>query len=259
MFNQTASNRTAKFVSALFASLLAGAPLATVSHSAALAAGDCLSGPKGAPRDGGHWYYRIDRATQRHCWYVRDREHPAAQRSIADAHAELPLPQTRFEPASIAPQQRIAAAPADTSSAKTDMANTPASLIAARWPWPSDLTSQATPESVMAAPVANAPSNAKVPLPAAIPLAAADTSSNSRFGSIRMLLTVVMGALSLAAVMGGAIFGFGSTRRIGGPEIRSYRRVNWEVTDLPRQQSTADDPNRRIEQMLARLSRSAAT
>ncbi len=226
MFNQTASNRTAKFVSALFASLLAGAPLATVSHSTAQAAGDCLAGPKGAPRDGGHWYYRVDRATQRHCWYVGDRRHPAAQRPIADAHAELPLPQPRVEPASIAPEQQIAAAPADTSRANTGMPNTPASLIAARWPWPSDLTSQVTPEAAIAAPVANAPSNAKVPLPATIPLAAADMSSGSRPGAIRTLLTVVMGALSLAAVMGGAIFGFGGTRRIGRPEIRSHPARN---------------------------------
>ena len=40
-------NRTAKFVSAIFASILAGAPLTTISHSATVAADDCLSGPKG--------------------------------------------------------------------------------------------------------------------------------------------------------------------------------------------------------------------
>ena len=41
------SNRTAKFVSAIFASFLAGAPLTTISHSATRATDDCLSGPKG--------------------------------------------------------------------------------------------------------------------------------------------------------------------------------------------------------------------
>ena len=39
-------NRTAKFVSAVFASVLAGIPLATASHSATPAADDCLSGPR---------------------------------------------------------------------------------------------------------------------------------------------------------------------------------------------------------------------
>jgi hypothetical protein len=34
-------------------------------------AGDCLSGPKGAAPQGERWYYRVDRSTQRHCWYTR--------------------------------------------------------------------------------------------------------------------------------------------------------------------------------------------
>src|SRR6202171_2855810 len=117
------SKRTAKFVSAVFASILAGTCLATVSHGAApsaAAADDCLSGPKGQTPAGGHWYYRIDRATKRHCWYIGDEKEKlsraapknsapltdsgsgpnetAAQRAIADARAELPWPQPRVEP-----------------------------------------------------------------------------------------------------------------------------------------------------------------
>jgi len=34
------------------------------------AADECLSGPKGTAPKGGHWYYRVDRSTGRHCWYV---------------------------------------------------------------------------------------------------------------------------------------------------------------------------------------------
>src|ERR1700694_5369195 len=111
------SNRTAKFVSAICAGFLAGAPFATVSHGAVPAADECLSGPKGQTPSGGHWYYRIDHATKRHCWYVGDEKaklsrvapknsassadpvsplkETATQRSIADAHAGLPLPATR--------------------------------------------------------------------------------------------------------------------------------------------------------------------
>src|SRR5712664_404583 len=113
------STLTAKFVSAIFVSLLAGAPLTTVSHGAVPADDDCLSGPKGQTPSGGHWYYRIDRATKRHCWYlgeekeklsrvapknsaaltdpVSPQQETAPQQSIADAHAELPLPQARVE------------------------------------------------------------------------------------------------------------------------------------------------------------------
>ena len=112
-------NRTAKFVSAIFASILAGAPLTTISHSATVAADDCLSGPKGQTPAGGHWYYRIERATKRHCWYLGEEgdklsqaapqntspsakppspeADTAMQQSVANAHAELPAQADRNE------------------------------------------------------------------------------------------------------------------------------------------------------------------
>jgi hypothetical protein len=92
-----------------------------------------------------------------------------------------------------------------------------------------------------------------------------------------MLLTIAMGALSLAAVMGSALFRSGRTRRTGErDESRGHRRVNWGSRgtgdlarsayrnpnmpegNLPRDPRAADDPDRRIAEMLARLSRSAA-
>ena len=40
------------------------------------AADDCLAGPNAAAPQGSHWYYRVDRANHRNCWYLRpeDRE-----------------------------------------------------------------------------------------------------------------------------------------------------------------------------------------
>jgi hypothetical protein len=37
------------------------------------AATSCLEVPVGQPPEGEHWYYRLDRETQRKCWYVRAR------------------------------------------------------------------------------------------------------------------------------------------------------------------------------------------
>src|SRR5258708_1330298 len=70
-----------------------------------------LAAQRRRPRGGRHWYYRIDRPTNRHCWYLRDegeklaqsappnsspapkpvspKPEPAMQRSVSDAHAEL--------------------------------------------------------------------------------------------------------------------------------------------------------------------------
>jgi hypothetical protein len=124
-------NRTAKIASAIFASLLAGASLTAITRSAAGAADEeCLTTPKGETPQGSHWYYRIDRASKRQCWYLREESEKlsdvapvnaqadvqanvpakssspskpasakpdtAMQSSVANARAELP-PQTRVE------------------------------------------------------------------------------------------------------------------------------------------------------------------
>src|SRR3982074_3411285 len=243
------SNRTAKFVSAIFVSLLAGAPLTTVSHGAVPAADDCLSGPKGQTPSGGHWYYRVDRATKRHCWYVGDekeklsrvapknsapsaeavspRKETATQRSIADAHAELPLPQTRVEQeTSATPWQPTPATAANAASVENNPranprnVNTRLSVIASRWPEQSGVGSSASPgpttgdsgEPVQADSDA-APSSAV----AEVTLAAADASSESEKqpGSIQMLLIIIAGALTFAGLIGSAIFRFGSMRQAG--------------------------------------------
>ncbi len=110
-------NRTAKFVSVVFASVLAGIPFTTVSHSATPAADDCLSAPNEQTPAGSHWYYRIERGTKRHCWYLREegekvsqsapssaapaakpiapKAEPPIRGSVANARAELPVTSAR--------------------------------------------------------------------------------------------------------------------------------------------------------------------
>jgi hypothetical protein len=41
-----------------------------VSIQANSAADDCLTKPNAAAPPGNHWYYRVDRATHRECWYL---------------------------------------------------------------------------------------------------------------------------------------------------------------------------------------------
>jgi hypothetical protein len=55
------------------------------------AADDCLAAPNRAPAPGGHWYYRLDRASDRKCWYLVE---PPPQTPIAQA----PQPQLVPEP-----------------------------------------------------------------------------------------------------------------------------------------------------------------
>ena len=304
------SNRTAKFVSAIFASLIAGTPLATVSHGAVAAAADCLSAPRGQTPSGGHWYYRIDHATKRHCWYlgeekeklsrvapknsaplaepVSPQQETATQQSIAEAHAELPLPQTRLEqetsvsPGQPDPATAVNAARVENNQrANTEDVNTRLSVIASRWPEQSGVNASTGPEPTAGNSDATEQSNSEaVPSPAVaeVTLAAADASSEKKPGSIQMLLIIIAGALTFAGLIGSAIFRFGRMRQAGRRQIRSDRRRIWDLADTDRPSPTAypradvsmrrvdiplkpreaDDPNDRIAEMLARLSRSAA-
>ena len=100
----------AKFASALFVGIVAGAAWTALPQHAAQAA-DCLTEPKNETPQGQHWYFRIERGTGRHCWYMRGEDEKSARvdtpdpapaekpapkrteaattRSIADAHAEI--------------------------------------------------------------------------------------------------------------------------------------------------------------------------
>jgi hypothetical protein len=69
----------------------------------AAAAPDCLAAPDTTPTAGRRWFYRLDRATDRKCWYLREagEPRPAAQRTAEPA----PVP---AEPLAAAPAGRPA-------------------------------------------------------------------------------------------------------------------------------------------------------
>jgi hypothetical protein len=263
--------RTAKFVSVVVASVLAGIPLATISHGATPAADDCLSGPKDPAPNGSHWHYRIDHATKRHCWYLKGEKlsqnaapnsstaETTTQRSIADAHAELPA-QAAIE----APKRGDGLAPAADATIATPAAETQRSAVASRWPEQSGTSSSTASLSTAANSGVAAPpdSDAAPPAaPAAVALAA--TSPEKQPGSLQTLLLAILGALALAGLIGSAVFRFGNLRWIGRRTIQVDRQAIWETANIDRRSPTpwelrtADDPNGRIEDMLARLARSA--
>jgi hypothetical protein len=294
-------NRTANFASAIFVSFLAGAPLAILSHGAARAADDCLSAPKDQTPEGSHWYYRIEHATKRHCWYLRaegerlsqtappnssratdpiaSKVETPAQRSIADAHAELPA-QTTIEPArhNDAP---VLAMPAD-APVREDSASAEAqrSVVASRWPEPSDMNSAASPRPATNNLAANTQPSSTAAAPqavAAVTLAAADSSSQTRSGSIPKLLSAIAGALALAGITASLVLKFGGSRR--RTRIRARRHKIWQPTDddriaqsarrdadvlprraaLPRDLDRSDDADSRIAEFFSQLSKRAPT
>jgi hypothetical protein len=60
-----------------------GAGLA-LGATTALAAAECLTEPNREPPEGSHWFYRVDRATDRRCWYLRAWTPPASPAPAAE-------------------------------------------------------------------------------------------------------------------------------------------------------------------------------
>jgi hypothetical protein len=253
------SSRTAKFVSAIFASFLASSPLTTIG-SAAGAADECLSGPKGATPAGGHWYYRIEHPSNRHCWYLGEergdgrekvtqatppssppaatpispKPDPAIQRSVADAHAELPAQLPAGQPNRL---NTLGPAPAADTPAMTQSAEPQRSIVASRWP---DTSGADPAPATDPAPAKDDPGTAvnasprtqpAPPVLAASQYAAADLSSETPTYSLQMQLVALTAALALAGIVGGVIFKFASSRRLALGRIRERRGATWEPTD----------------------------
>ncbi len=257
-------NRTAKFVSAVFAGILVGALVTTTSHSETVAADNCLSGPKGHTPPGSHWHYRIDHSTNRQCWYLREegdkvsqaapmqiapqqaapqKASPSAQppapqadagmqRSVADARAELP-PHTNRNDGPNSPWPAVAPALNDTPRASAADKNTASTVVASRWLDPSSIGSAPTPRPASSL-AADMPANsmaAPAPAVAAGTLATADSSSQSQPGPIPRWFVAAVGPLALGSIVAGLFFKFSRARGPRRNSIRARRRPVWEQTD----------------------------
>ena len=98
-------NRNDALCAAALCTMLA---VAVLPNNPARAAGDCLAAPDSQPPQGSHWYYRSDRAKQRHCWYLAaegqrvSHAKPDAQpsaRQVASSPAQPTFPAPRPETA----------------------------------------------------------------------------------------------------------------------------------------------------------------
>ena len=256
-------NRTAKLALIVFVSVLAGIPFGTSSYSATPAADDCLSAPNGQTPEGSHWYYRIERGTKRHCWYLRQggervsqnapssalpsakpiapKADPAIRGSVANARAELSPAQTRDTADSTAATAPLPPTPglnATSSTAHQPVTvpdtSTPPPTVASRWPEPSSTVPSAS-QTQAAADVDDTDVQPAAPVavpPPPVALAAADApaeKSPGHSGSIPMLSIVMMGALALAGLIGSVIVRFGGRRRRNRVGIAVDRDAMWDA------------------------------
>lgn len=249
------SNVPVKFASMFFLGAAAGAVWTMFPQRAVLAADNCVTVPTDQTPQGQHWYYHIERGTGRHCWYLRGGDDKSARtetpataapepsaprraeappsRSIADAHAEIPLrarvpgeaPAANSPAANSSVWPSPASAPPPAGAAQAP--NEPTPSLASRWPQTSGAsvagTSGAAPApdqpaadqqqpqmSLMLADVQTADAttdaaNGAQAAPPAMP--------ERNMGSIQKLLAVAAGALALAGLTGSAVYRLGRRRR----------------------------------------------
>ena len=248
------ASRTAKVASSIIAGILAGVTL-TVPRDAAKAA-ECLTEPRQDAAQGQHWYYRIERGTKRHCWYLRGEGDKVSQaapsadseqapkatartsetppRALEDAHAEFPLPQARGN--NLAAPVPGPAPLAEGPIPNPAQADTQGSTVAARWPSSNGTAAPATPPAA-------ADSASADPAPVADPAPATDTASvdpapsapvAAGFAPVRpslqMLFAVIGGALALAGLTASIVYRLarGRRRRLNP---RERRAALWEGVD----------------------------
>lgn len=238
-------NRTAKFISVLIGSIIAGAPLAVAQNApsapsaaanTANAASDCLASPKGVAPQGQHWFYRLERATKRQCWYLRAEGAKAATttqtasstpqpdspqpQSVQNARAEYIAPQGNAAQAA-QPAQAAATVSPSTQPAPAASSEAQQPAVPARWP---DSTTATAPQPAQDA-ADTQPSVAPAASPPPVTLAVADSTADKTTGSLPTLLLVIVGALALAGVIASVIYRFAG----GRVRVRAAdRRVNWD-------------------------------
>jgi hypothetical protein len=286
------TNRMGNSGTAILIGALASVTLVVATNGAARATETCLSGPKSAAPKGSHWYYRVDHATKRNCWYVRaEGEKPVASQTSSvgqtSPQAEIPLQpsvanaRAEANPADIAQSNAGAAERAPPAAATSDQASDAAaadngqSAVSSRW------LDQAGAEPIAGSTPKTDDSGASVnspaPSAAVAPRGAADARSVSPAGPVSTLFLVIVGALAVAVLFAGIIFRFGAARRSEQQDFDHDRRAPWDsinagatvrspplATETPapqrspaREQHEAVIPDE-IVQLLSRLSKEAA-
>jgi hypothetical protein len=95
--------RETVFASAILAALVPVMVLSVGLHHAQGAADNCLARPNAAPPQGSHWYYRVDQAGNRRCWFLAPEGAP--RQALSPKPAPNPPPKRASQPKATATAQ----------------------------------------------------------------------------------------------------------------------------------------------------------
>ena len=204
-------------------------------------ADDCLSKPNAPSPPGQHWYYHLDRATHRECWYLgvagaklhqRAQQTPSPERPSAPKPVAQPVSQPRAVATATEPannevvQEEAPAAPAATDDATSALPPRWSSLPAATAPVvpePGSMRSSYAAEQ----PGSETETQDEMPLvwpiltPAEVAAAQQPDASMISFAQLAAALAMVLGLVALIARVA---FRFSAARKrmpVKAPEQRS--------------------------------------
>jgi hypothetical protein len=130
---------------ALIATLLAWS-VSVAAPTTTARADDCLAEPNSSAPAGSHWYYHLDKTTQRKCWYIRATDQPtqpAATEATSDgASLSPPPPISAEESAAASADIPMSISPGDSAPAL------PRVKVPAVKPRPASVSSATSPQSV---------------------------------------------------------------------------------------------------------------
>jgi hypothetical protein len=245
-------SHAAKFVAAIFVTVLASLPLVTMARSETTAAASCLSAPGSETPAGSHWRYRVDHVDKRNCWYLhradglaqaRPQSSPrapaqpaqtpvqAAKPSVADAHAELRSRAANDDNAATTPPANAAASEASPATSPSVWNAEP--TVATRWPElpPAYQMPRAEPAAASSADNNAAQTPAEAPQATDQPTAFGYFSLPMRPETIPTLLAALLGALAFGSAAALISRRRGQMRRLRGRVTKSAVAPLSETTD----------------------------
>jgi hypothetical protein len=127
--------RTTFFVPAILTICLATVCL---TIQASRAADDCITKPNAPSPQGSHWYYRVDRATHRECWYLGaegTKVHPRVRQAVSPVRPPAPKPIAQPAAPTAAEATTAEAAPAEITAgeARTAARDDATADLSMRW------------------------------------------------------------------------------------------------------------------------------
>jgi hypothetical protein len=218
---------TAPLILAMLIAAMAGATGAARGE-------DCLAGPNALAPQGSHWFYRLDRASHRKCWYLGDAKRRRAstqtntvRRGVApppEAPDVAPAPQAALrepppDPGFGTRWPDAAPAPAIVAGPRAE----PARIVASATPVPQPLGARPVPtERVRNEPAPPKPETAKPQAAAPAPAAASDAHGGLPAALFRIaLLLAVVGTILVRA----------RRRMIAFSVPRAQRSTQWCAAD----------------------------